>query len=85
MDTKSLQLNRVVTATINRALSCERFGALAPEVVKQEEDKTMLYRVFFSTSGAEYGRCFTDKQEAEHFYNSIKNSGCYSNVKFQIG
>ena len=45
----------------------------------------MLYRVFFSTRGAEYGRCFTDKQEAEHFYNSIKNSGCYSNVKFQIG
>lgn len=45
----------------------------------------MLYRVFFTTSGSEYGRCFTDKEEAEQFYNSIKDSRCYSNVTFQIG
>ncbi|MDY5664163.1 MAG: hypothetical protein SPF46_06855 [Blautia sp.] len=44
-----------------------------------------LYRVFFSTPGAEYGRCFTDKEEAEKFYNSIKNSSYYHNVTFQIG
>ena len=45
----------------------------------------MLYRVFFSTNGAEYGNCFTDKEEAERFYNSIKDCSYYKNVKFQIG
>ena len=45
----------------------------------------MLYRVFFNTSGASYARCFTDKKEAEKFYNGIKNSCCYTNVQFQIG
>ena len=75
----------MVTATINRALSCERSGASVPEVVKKEEDKQMLYRVFFTTNGAEYGNCFTDKEEAERFYNSIKDCSYYKNVKFQIG
>ena len=28
----------------------------------------MLYRVFFNASNASYARCFTDKEEAEHFY-----------------
>ena len=45
----------------------------------------MLYRVFFSTNGAEYGTCFTDREEAERFYNSIKDCSYYKNVKFQIG
>ena len=45
----------------------------------------MLYRVFFTTNGAEYGNCFTDKEKAERFYNSIKDCSCYKNVKFQIG
>ena len=43
----------------------------------------MLYRVFFNTSGASYARCFTDKKEAEKFYNGIKNSCYYKNVEFQ--
>lgn len=45
----------------------------------------MLYRVSFNTYGASYTRCFTDKQEAEKFYNSIKDSCCYNNVNFQEG
>lgn len=45
----------------------------------------MLYRVSFNTYGAFYTRCFTDKQEAEKFYNSIKDSYCYNNVSFQEG
>lgn len=44
-----------------------------------------LYRVHFNSYGASYSRCFTDKAEAERFYNDIKNSSCYSNVTFQIG
>lgn len=45
----------------------------------------MLYRVHFNTYGASYSRCFTDKEEAEKFYNSILHATCYSNVTFQIG
>lgn len=45
----------------------------------------MLYRVSFNTYGASYTRCFTDKQEAEKFYNSIKDSCSYNNVNFQEG
>lgn len=45
----------------------------------------MLFRVFFSSNGAEYGRCFTDRTEAENFYNGLVRSGCYRNLKFQIG
>lgn len=45
----------------------------------------MLYRVHFNTYGASYSRCFTDKEEAEKFYNSILHATYYSNVKFQIG
>lgn len=45
----------------------------------------MLYRVHFNTCGANYSRCFTDKEEAEKFYNSILHAACYSNVTFQIG
>ena len=45
----------------------------------------MLYRVFFNASNASYARCFTDKEEAEHFYNGLINSGCYRNVAFQEG
>ena len=44
---KLLQSDKVVTATINRALSCERSGATVPEVVKKEEDKDHdVQRVF---------------------------------------
>lgn len=45
----------------------------------------MLYRIFFKASAAEYGRCFSDRAEAEKFYNSILHSKSYSNVRFQIG
>ena len=40
----------------------------------------MLYRVSFNTYGASYTRCFTDKQDAEKFYNSIKDSGYNGSV-----
>lgn len=55
------------------------------EVVKKGGYIDMLYRVSFNTYGASYTRCFTDKQEAEKFYNSIKDSCCYNNVNFQEG
>lgn len=45
----------------------------------------MLYRVFFTAYAAEYGRCFSDRTEAEMFYNNILHSKSYSNVRFQIG
>lgn len=45
----------------------------------------MLYRVFFTAYAAEYGRCFSDRTEAEKFYNSLLKSSSYSNVTFQIG
>ena len=39
----------MVTATINRALSCERSGATVPEVVKQEEGKMIKQTIQFAT------------------------------------
>nr|WP_296045746.1 hypothetical protein [uncultured Blautia sp.] len=45
----------------------------------------MLYRVFFNASNASYARCFTDKEEAERFYNSLLGAGFYTNVAFQEG
>lgn len=45
----------------------------------------MLYRVFFTASNAEYGRCFMDREEAEKFYNHLLKSNWYKNVKLQIG
>ena len=36
---------KVVTATINRALSCERSGASAPGIVKIKEDNTMFQKI----------------------------------------
>lgn len=45
----------------------------------------MLYRVFFTAQSTEYGRCFTDRTEAEKFYDSLLKSSSYSNVTFQIG
>lgn len=44
-----------------------------------------MYRVFFTTGSAEYGRCFSNKAEAEKFYNRLLKSSSYCNVKFQIG
>lgn len=55
------------------------------EAIFSKDMQAMLYRVFFSTNGAEYGNCFTDREEAERFYNSIKDCSYYKNVKFQIG
>ena len=43
----------------------------------------MLYRVFFNASNASYARCFTDKEEAEKFYNNLLHAGYYTNVVFQ--
>ena len=45
----------------------------------------MLYRVFFFTYASEYSQCFSNKEEAEKFYNGLLKSKCYNNVKFQIG
>lgn len=45
----------------------------------------MLYRVFFNASNASYARCFTDKEEAEKFYNGLLHADCYTNVAFQVG
>lgn len=42
---------KVVTATINRALSCERSGALAPGIVNKRRAKTMMYSEFIELSG----------------------------------
>lgn len=61
----------------------EQFDEL--EAIFKKEERAMLYRVHFNTYGASYSNCFTDKEEAEKFYNSIKNSCCYTNVTFQIG
>lgn len=55
------------------------------EVVKKGGYIDMLYRVSFNTYGASYTRCFTEKQEAEKFYNNIKDSCSYNNVSFQEG
>ena len=68
----------MVTATINRALKEKRLDYIG-------RTKIMLYRVFYSTNASEYGRCFSDKQEAEKFYNGLLKSNCYRNVKLQIG
>ena len=58
---------------------------ILPVAVNRRKDKTMLYRVFFNASNASYARCFTDKKEAEHFYNDLLHAGCYRNVAFQEG
>lgn len=61
----------------------EQFDEL--EAIFRNEEITMLFRVHFNSYGASYSRCFTDKEEAERFYNSLCNSCCYTNVTFQIG
>ena len=38
----------MVTATINRALSCERSGATVPEVAKIRGGQTMKYNIYFA-------------------------------------
>ena len=63
--------------TINQTFNY-KFGN---EIAGQEG----LYRVFFNASNASYARCFTNKEEAERFYNGLVNSGCYTNVVFQEG
>ena len=45
----------------------------------------MLYRVSFNASNASYSRCFTDRSEAEKFYNDLLRDGIYRNVSFQVG
>ena len=45
----------------------------------------MLYRVSFNASNASYSRCFTDRSEAEKFYNDLLRDGIYRNVSFQEG
>lgn len=44
----------------------------------------MLYRVNFYGSYAYYSNCFTDKAEAEKFYNMLLREG-YKKVQFQEG
>lgn len=61
----------------------EQFDEL--ESIFRNDEITMLYRVHFNSYGASYSNCFTDKEEAERFYNRIRNSCCYTNVIFQIG
>ena len=45
----------------------------------------MLYRISFNASNASYSRCFTDRSEAEKFYNDLLHSGIYRNISFQEG
>ena len=45
----------------------------------------MLYRVFINASNASYARCFTNKEEAEKFYNNLLHADCYTNVALQEG
>ena len=62
-----------------------RLGRNPLPINKKERTRIMLYRVFYSTNASEYGRCFTDRREAERFYNGLLKSKCYRNVKLQIG
>ena len=63
--------------TINQTFNY-KFGN---EIAGQEG----LYRVFFNASNASYARCFTDKEEAERFYNGLLHADCCTNVALQEG
>ena len=64
--------------TLNKSL-------ILPVAVNRRKKVSMLYRVFFNASNASYARCFTDKEEAEKFYNGLLHADCYTNVVFQEG
>lgn len=75
--------------SISASVSIEDFmlnkSLILPVAVNRRKKVSMLYRVFFNASNASYARCFTDKEEAEKFYNGLLHADCYTNVVFQEG